>query len=163
MCNFTCRLKKRVGNDHGCSILVSKKHFFETLQSLTLIESGPAVQISIPKLQIFGILNCWWISDKNGIPLSGNLRSVPGNILGVWECQVLSGEKTKIRFRHSKIARETQSNFVGSEAHPFLQNMHHATCKRGFRAVERSPQGKGCKHWTAFDLRDMACSCFSVA
>ena len=100
-----------VGNDHGCSTCVSQKTFYETLQNLTLAEFVPAVQIAIPKRQIFGNLNCWWISDKNGIPLSGNLRSVPGNILGVWECQLLSGEKTKIRFRHSNIARETQDEF----------------------------------------------------
>ena len=62
--------------------------------------------------EYYKLKNCrWWISDKNGIPLSGNLRSVPGNILGVWECQVLSEEKTKIRFRHSNIARETQNEF----------------------------------------------------
>ena len=102
--------------------------FFLTLNSLTLIESGLAVQTSIPKFQIFGNLNSWWISDKNGIPLSGNLRSVPGNILGVWECQVLSEEKTKIRFRHSKIAKETQDDIFYCSLDPRLIPFSDAPC-----------------------------------
>ena len=89
---------------------------------MTLAESGPAVQIFVSKFQIFGNLNCCWISDKNGIPLSGNLKSVPGNVLGVWECQVLSGEKPKIRFRHSNIARGTKADFLKKVQGPSISS-----------------------------------------
>ena len=73
-------------------------------------------------------LNCRWISDKNGIPLSGNLKSVPGNILGVWECKLYVEERQNHQFRHSHFSNFDTFPFSSRSPWVILFNLCPQRC-----------------------------------